>query len=165
MKHDHLTSGTWLISFADLITLVLCTFIMFFAQTYQVTKPAQKSGTEVAISNDSQKKVVDLLTPKVVDGELVITVNDVSKEGFLTSESNKFVKKLVESGNYASQKFEIKICHGEFWESVASNLIGILTRLGVGSSDRRVSFFGTDCKEITTKGEPEIVAKLRVLNP
>ena len=55
--------GTWLISFADLITLLLCTFLMFFSITWNKTTP---HGIQLAKKVESAKSSTEVLPDETV---------------------------------------------------------------------------------------------------
>jgi hypothetical protein len=133
-------NSTWLITFADLITLIMCSFILFFAiRQNHVTK----IGTEVAelkVGSDSVGS----------QKEQLFYANDVvEKDGSLTNESIKVVKKLVESANYAKLEASVLICSSKYSEGFASNLVRVLEETGLRNENVDVGFFGTPCTEVT----------------
>ena len=120
--------GTWLISFADLLVLLLCTFIMYFSQTFGPNGKLH-SQTETAKASTPQVGTQVATTPTVdSDNQLLFYTNDVSQTtGFLTEDRINLVKKVVDLGFYSGEWVSVSLCSGAFSEMMASNFLTLLT--------------------------------------
>lgn len=150
-------NGTWLISFADLLVLLLCAFIMYFAQNQGAgQQPQGQSGTKVA----------SVVVSQPVE-RLEFFTNDISEQGgFLTEESIKVVKKAVDLGFYRGEVVTLSICNGSKANQIASKFLTLFREAMVPEQRLSVRFFGTACSSLGFRDNAKgtLVAKVEILN-
>ncbi len=114
--------GTWLISFADLITLLLCSFLMMFSLNWdkqqhvtnmskEETAPSQTESPGIVIADSPPKSVeTKALLPRV---ELRFTKADFQNDGItFSSEALKKVNNLATSEGYRDAMVTLAVCKG-----------------------------------------------------
>ena len=147
-------TGTWLISFADLLVLLLCSFILFFSQSHPIPVPITKDGIKVAPQP---------ISPSVESLEFFS--NDISKSGsFVSDESIKVVKKAVDLGFYDGEVVTLSLCNGANSLETASKFLTVFRESLVPEERLRVRFFGTPCSDLGYKDNPRgaMVAKIEI---
>lgn len=117
-------SGTWLISFADLITLLLCTFLMFFSMTYH----SGKWSNNAKVNPSSGTGIANQPIQRLSELSIWLTTHDLTNEESRFSEAGlEKVKKLLETVRYRTGPIEITVCDNKASDE---QLVGRLTLLG-----------------------------------
>jgi hypothetical protein len=150
-------NGTWLISFADLLVLLLCAFIMYFSQN-------QEAGHQ--LQQEPGTKVAPVVVSQPVE-RLEFFTNDISeKGGFLTDERIKVVKKAVDLGFYRGEVVTLSICNGSKANQIASKFLTLFREAMVPEQRLSVRFFGTACRSLGFQDNAKgaLVAKVEILN-
>lgn len=132
--------STWLISFADLITLLLCAFLMFFSLTWNKT---QVHGIQIAnVAIESQK--VSSLERRI---ELRFFNEDVDlATGRLTDEAVKKIGNIVKSGSYSDATVTLETCDTPGTLLNPHALRGQLVDTGVEEKQIAERFVGSNCE-------------------
>lgn len=138
MKIGEMTpfQGTWLISFADLITLLLCAFLMFFSLNFRSGIPIAHTPLEEPIG--------------IAELTLQIEVKDLNSEGNKVSKTMlEKLKKHIESVSYDSFKVELTLCeNGASDDQTIGRLMSVgrqLVDIGVTQDLVRYRVLGDDC--------------------
>lgn len=152
MRVDDLPS-TWLISFADLLTLVLCTFLLIFSMTWNnktkalTQKIENPPGTQLATNTHR----VEDLSPNIgglsVKSSTVIQLDRGDfEEGILTEAARKKVNSWLNSISYEGEPVWASLCRGS---GLGIEEVIPLTRqlfdVGVAKNGFRIDEGGSDC--------------------
>lgn len=141
--------GTWLISFADLITLLLCAFLMFFSLTWNKSTPA---GTQIAPKDKKSQEVNPLerrIKLRFLKEDVELTTGKLTEEGLMK------IKSVVNSEAYKDAAVTVSSCDSAATGETEQALLSQLVDTGVPVKRLVTRFVGGNCRLLRAPNESE----------
>lgn len=131
--------GTWLISFADLITLLLCAFLMFFSLSWNKTP-----SHGIQIATDTQQSQKDIIPERRI--AVRFYREDIGMTTFRLSENAmQKLRNIAESGAYKDAVITLALCDELGLGAGRHPIKGQLLDTGFHDSQIVERFVGSDC--------------------
>ena len=167
--------STWLITFADLITLLLCAFLLFFSVTWN-RKGGGTQGTG-ATNSGSQDGILladDNLSrdpPRAAKQSITVLLTEADYEvdgvGVVEAGWNNLKNKVIPEG-YEVTALELASCSPaealQAWEVTEQRAMGLVRQLidaGVRRDVFRLQIAGPFCESMRAEDDTETVTAIR----
>lgn len=167
MSHNDPSSQSWMLSFGDLLTLLLCFFLLLIS-TGALKPRAKKDVTTQNNTEFTQNRLqktenavsgskVALDTSKEVPYALTLTSSDLVNETFLLKLEEFKDKEVVEVTACAPEELGGWATANQFAETVVDALSN---RVQV----KAVRLVGSNCSPVNMKEETDVIGISRVIN-
>lgn len=169
--------GTWLISFADLITLLLCAFLMMFSINWKKTQSVTNMSKDDSLAHQTESHGIVIAQSSVEGREIkplehrveirFLKTDLTGNQGTLSLAVMDRVKNTMISEGYQDSAVTFSLCNeaqgtaeGLNRNSELLRVVGQLIDAGVSEKRLRIEVLGSDCSAGRDNSNPATVGRL-----